>query len=45
MGQSTGRDLHIDVLLSNVAIGYMVGDTIAGRIAPVVEVGKQSSSE
>jgi hypothetical protein len=44
MGQSTGRDLHIDVLLSNVAIGYMVGDTIAGRIAPVVEVGKQSDA-
>jgi hypothetical protein len=44
MGQSTGRDLHIDVLLSNVAIGYSVGDTVAGAIAPVVGVGKQSNA-
>ena len=44
MPQSTGRDLHTDVLLSNVAIGYMVGDTIAGSISPVVQVGKQSDA-
>ena len=44
MGQSTGRDLHIDVLLSNVAIGYMEEQTIAGTIAPVVTVGKQSDA-
>lgn len=42
MPQSTGRDLHIDRLLSNVAIGYMENNTIAGTIAPVVQVGKQS---
>jgi len=44
MGQSTGRDLHIDTLLSNIAIGYSVGDTVAGAIAPVVSVGKQSDA-
>ena len=44
MGQSTGRDLHIDVLLSNVAIGYMMEDTVAGLIAPIVTVAKQSDA-
>jgi len=44
MGQSSGRDLHIDVLLSNVAIGYMMEDTVAGLIAPVVQVAKQSDA-
>lgn len=44
MGQSTGRDLHIDVLLSNVAIGYFQENNIAGLIAPVVQVGKQSDA-
>jgi len=44
MGQSSGRDLHIDVLLSNLAIGYMVEDTVAGLIAPVVQVAKQSDA-
>jgi hypothetical protein len=44
MGHSTGRDLHIDVLLSNVAIGYFMEDNIAGLIAPVVTVGKQSDA-
>jgi hypothetical protein len=44
MAQSTGRDLHIDVLLSNVAIGYMLEDTVAGLIAPVVQVNKQSDA-
>ncbi len=44
MAQSTGRDLHIDVLLSNVAIGYFQENNIAGMIAPVVQVGKQSDA-
>lgn len=42
MPQSTGRDLHIDRLLSNVAIGYFMENNIAGLIAPIVTVGKQS---
>jgi hypothetical protein len=39
--QSTGRDLHIDRLLSQMAIGYTEHATIAGTIAPVVQVDKQ----
>ena len=42
MGQSTGRDLHIDRLLSQMAIGYADNTKIAGTIAPVVGVDKQS---
>jgi hypothetical protein len=41
MPQSTGRDLHIDALLSQMAIGYFQENGIAGLIAPVVPVGKQ----
>jgi len=41
MGQSTGRDLHIDRLLSQMAIGYAENITIAGTIAPTVTVDKQ----
>lgn len=44
MPQSTGRNLHIDRLLSQMAIGYMENDTIAGTIAPVVTVDKQSDA-
>ena len=44
MPQSTGRELHIDRLLSQMAIGYMENDTIAGTIAPVVTVDKQSDA-
>ena len=44
MPQSTGRDLHIDRLLSQMAIGYMENSTIAGTIAPVVTVDKQSDA-
>ena len=42
MPQSTGRDLHVDRLLSQMAIGFMENDTIAGTIAPTVTVDKQS---
>jgi len=42
MPKSTGRDLHIDKLLSQMAIGYMENNTVAGTIAPVVTVDKQS---
>lgn len=41
MPQSSGRDLHIDRLLSQMAIGYADNITIAGTIAPVVTVDKQ----
>lgn len=44
MPQSSGRDLHIDRLLSQMAIGYMGNETIAGTIAPVVTVDKQSDA-
>jgi len=41
MPQSTGRDLHVDRLLSQMAIGYAENSMIAGTIAPVVPVDKQ----
>lgn len=41
MPQSTGRDLHIDALLSQMAIGYFQDNGIAGLIAPTVNVAKQ----
>lgn len=44
MPQSTGRDLHIDRLLSQMAIGFMENETIAGTIAPVITVDKQSDA-
>ena len=42
MGNSTGRGLHIDTLLSNVAINYMPQAFIADQIAPIVSVPKES---
>lgn len=42
MGSATGRDLHIDVALSNMAIGYRPEGFIADMIFPVVPVQKQS---
>jgi hypothetical protein len=39
---ATGRDVHVDVPLSNVAIGYTPRGFIADQIAPVVPVQKQS---
>lgn len=41
---ATGRDLHIDQLLSNVAMQYRPMNMIADLVAPVVPVGKQSDS-
>lgn len=41
MGQSTGRDLHVDRLLSQMAIGFADNVKIAADIAPVVSVDKQ----
>lgn len=42
MGGATGRDLHIDVALSNMAIGYRPEGFIADMIFPTVQVQKQS---
>jgi len=39
---STGRDVHIDVPLSNVAIAYRPEGFICDLIAPIVTVKKQS---
>jgi hypothetical protein len=40
---STGRELHIDVPLSNVALNYRPQGMIADMIAPIVPVPKQSN--
>jgi len=39
---ATGRDLHVDKLLSEMALGYRPEGFIADMIMPVVNVGKQS---
>lgn len=39
---STGRDVHIDKPLSNVAIAYEPKGFMSDQIAPIVPVGKQS---
>lgn len=43
-GQSTGRDLHIDRPLSQVAMRYRPMGFIADQIAPTVPVNNQSDS-
>lgn len=43
-GQSTGRDLHVDIPLSQVAIKYRPEGFIADQLAPSVGVNKQSDS-
>ncbi len=42
-GQPTGRDLHIDVLLTNLSIAYKNPGYIADEIFPQVGVNKQSN--
>jgi hypothetical protein len=42
MGLSTGRDLHIDQHLTQVAINYRPANLIADQIAPIVGVNKES---
>src|SRR5210317_179112 len=43
MGSATGvSDLHVDKVLTQMAIGYMVNTGIANRIAPTVTVDKQT---
>ena len=41
---NTGRDLHVDLPLSNVVIGYAPKGLIADQIAPVITVNKQSNA-
>lgn len=43
MGTSTGRDLHIDTYLSEIAINYRPGGLIADMIAPIVSVSKETN--
>ncbi len=42
-GGATGRDLHIDVMLSQMAMGYRPTGFIADTLFPIVEVDKQSN--
>jgi hypothetical protein len=42
MGISSGRDLHIDQNLTNVAINYRPVGMIADMIAPIVNVSKET---
>jgi len=42
-GAATGRDLHIDVALSNMAMGYRPANFIADMLFPTVQVDKQSN--
>jgi hypothetical protein len=44
MGSSTGRDLHVDQLLTNVAINYRPEGMIADQLAPVIPVQKETDS-
>lgn len=44
MGFSTGKDLHVDQHLTNIAINYRPQNLIADTIAPIVPVDKQSNS-
>lgn len=42
MGFSTNRDLHVDQLLSQIAINYRPSGMIADQIAPIVNVQKET---
>lgn len=42
MGTSTGRDLHVDGFLSEIALNYRPQGMIAEMIAPVVGVAKET---
>lgn len=42
MGISTGRDLHIDQALTNVALNYRPAGMIADMIAPIITVAKET---
>lgn len=42
MGNATGRDLHVDQLLTQIAINYRPQNMIADQIAPIVNVQKET---
>lgn len=42
MGLSTGRDLHIDKALTQIAINYRPQEMIADMIAPIIPVDKET---
>ena len=42
MGNSTGRDLHIDQVLTQIAINYRPQNMIVDMIAPIVPVAKET---
>lgn len=42
MGLSTGKDLHVDALLSEIALNYRPSGMIADMIAPIVPVAKET---
>lgn len=42
MGQATGRDLHVDGWLSQIALNYRPQGMIADQIAPIVSVAKET---
>jgi hypothetical protein len=44
MGSATGRDLHVDNLLTQIAINYRPSGTIADQIAPIINVQKETDS-
>lgn len=44
MGNATGRDLHVDQLLTQIAINYRPVGMIADQIAPIVSVQKETDS-
>ncbi|MCX8113672.1 MAG: hypothetical protein N3D71_01175 [Burkholderiaceae bacterium] len=44
MGSATGRDLHVDNLLSQVAINYRPSGMIGDQIFPIVPVQKETDS-
>jgi hypothetical protein len=44
MGYSTGRDLHVDNFLSEIAINYRPSGFIADMIAPIVSVAKETNT-
>lgn len=44
MGNSTGRDVHVNRALANVAIAYKPEGMIADMLAPIVPVQKQSDA-
>lgn len=42
MGNSTGRDLHIDKMLTQIAINFRPSNYIVDQIAPIVPVAKET---